>query len=170
MVDDPRLRKAHVKRVYLSDPVDTSDQPFNPNAGPPSPDAGKPTDKSIWVDVLRIDNMFIDYKAIDTGKRTSTQYKFTWNDDPKKADPDNNTADVQQENGNSARKTKQVLVHNPQEYDPSNKTAGTSIPLWLINKTPVSNRGGGQPGIEDGQTHQVISWKFNNTNPVDAQD
>jgi hypothetical protein len=169
MVDDPRKRKAHVKRIYISDPVDTGEV-FNPNAGPTSGDpSGTPTDTSTWIDVLRIENMFITYKALDTGKITSTRYDFTWNDDPQNP-ADGVDADAQQENGNPARKMKQVLVHNPQDYDPQNPNDGTLTPLWCINKTPVKVRGGGQPGLDSGVTNQRVNWQFNNINPADTMD
>jgi hypothetical protein len=158
--DDPRKRKAHVKRIFISDPVDPeTGQPTTGSTDPP----GTPTDTSIWVDVLRIDGLFVWYKALDTGKTTATRYVFNWDDDP---DKHKNPGDAQQEKANPARKSKQLMIHDPDDYDPQDLKAGTIIPLWLIEKTPIEARGGGQPGVEKGAT-QRVNWVFNNLNPLD---
>ena len=143
----PKKRKAHVKRVYRTST---------------GSDGAQTVDTSTWVDMLRIDELPVEFRGLGSGKTVEVLYKFIWNDDPDNPDPNiQSNDDPQQEDANPARKTEKLEVKNPSDTD-------QIIEVYIVNKTPVLNRGGTQPGDEKGSSGQTVRWVFDNVSLYDG--
>jgi hypothetical protein len=158
-------RKAHVKRVYkiVTDP-ETKEEFLS-------------TD--IFVDVLRIDELFVHFQSTDDGKLgQDIRYVLKWNDD--KNNPldnvDASKADLQFENANAKRKTEKRRI-----VDPDVKTDETPLPdgssdsatsiddndiyLWIIERVKIIMPQGEITGREG----QEVQFVFNNR-PLDESE
>jgi hypothetical protein len=143
---DPHKRKGHVKRVYKV----TTD----------SSTGEKKLDKSVWIDVLRFENVFVEYRGLKDGKTTGMRIRPQWKDDPNKDDAVSD--DLQMENNNQSRKCEELKITE------KNTTSGDpGLSLWIVDKAKITTRGGSQPGEDSGQNYQSVNFVFNNV-PADG--
>jgi hypothetical protein len=149
---DTQKRKAHVKRIYQV-VEDDGNGGWRGSTG--NGDGGSTRiNHDVWVDVLRIDNLYVLYRGLPYGTAgMGVTHKFKWDDDPNNF---NFNGDLQQENANPNRKTSKTKVKNPDD-------TSQFINLWTIDRARIVQTGGLQPGDGGGGSGQTVNWNFNNT-------
>jgi hypothetical protein len=159
--------KAHVKRVHKME--------RNPDFPPDDEENPERMFEDVWVDVLRLDKLFVRLQSehitpkVIEGQRI--QYVFKWNDDIREPDPDieineDTTDKVQWENANPIRKTKKLLIKDPDvkapaKGQPKHNVDDNSVSLWIVEKVRVDEPRGKTPTNRG----QKVQYVFKNEIP-----